>query len=82
MVFLSCLHLKLPSMSTLSFVAQFREYFPFYRLSVIRNCLLVKEAILTSKSCNSATIKDQLGSLLQVNDRQPGSHYKRLLRFF
>lgn len=54
---------------------------PFSR-GIVKNLFLIAQALITSRSSNLNTVKDRLGTLLGKADRQPASHYKRLIRFF
>ena len=61
---------------------QFSSYFPQFSRGIVKNFFLLAQALLTSRSTNLNTVKDLIGTLLGKADRQPASHYKRLLRFF
>lgn len=54
---------------------------PFSR-GIVKNLFLIAQALVTSRSSNMNTVKDRLGTLLGKANRQPASHYKRLIRFF
>ena len=65
-----------------SLYQQFSAYFPNFSRGIIKNFLLLAQALLASRSTNLNTVKDRIGTLLGKADRQPASHYKRLIRFF
>lgn len=64
-----------------SLYQQFSGYFPQFSRGIIKNFLLLTQALLASRSTNLNTVKDRIGTLLGKADRQPASHYKRLIRF-
>jgi hypothetical protein len=68
-------------------VCQFSEYFLDLRggmpnQSLIRNLLLVCNAIIISRSTNLSVMKDYLPQLLENEQTVSCSHYKRLIGFF
>ena len=65
-----------------SLYQQFSSYFPQFSRGIVKNFLLLAQAMLVSRSTNLNTVKDRVGILLGKADRQPSSHYKRLIRFF
>ncbi|GAB3741994.1 hypothetical protein GCM10028816_51170 [Spirosoma lituiforme] len=65
-----------------SLYQQFSSYFPQFSRGIVKKFLLLAQAILVSRSTNLNTVKDRVGILLGKADRQPSSHYKRLIRFF
>jgi len=65
-----------------SLYQQFSGYFPHFSRGVVKNFLLLAQALLASPSTNLNTVKDRIGPLLGKADRQPATHYKRLIRFF
>jgi hypothetical protein len=65
-----------------SLYQQFSGYFPHFSRGVVKNFLLLAQALLASRSTNLNTVKDRIGPLLGKADRQPATHYKGLIRFF
>jgi hypothetical protein len=65
-----------------SLYQQFSTYFPHFSRGIVKNFLLLAQALLASRSTNLNTVKDRIGTLLGKPDRQPATHYKRLIRFF
>lgn len=65
-----------------SLYQQFRGDFPQFSRGIVKNFLLLAQALLTGRITNLNTVKDRIGTLLGKADRQPASHYKRLIRFF
>ena len=61
---------------------QFGGYFPQFSRGIIKNFLLLAQALLTSRITNLNIVKNRIGTLLGKADRQPATHYKRLIRFF
>jgi len=50
---------------------------------VLKNLLITTEGIFAAKSTNLNLVKDELGNILENQDRtKPESNYKRLIRFF
>ncbi|WP_461129747.1 hypothetical protein [Spirosoma aerophilum] len=58
----------------------FSSYFPQFSRGIVKNFLLLAQALLASRSTNLNTVKDRIGTLLGKADRRPASHYKRPLR--
>jgi len=69
-------------MKSNSVVCQFSEYFLDFKDSLIKNLLLVCNAIIISRSTNLSVMKDYLPQLLENEQTVSCSHYKRLIRFF
>jgi hypothetical protein len=65
-------------MNSLTLLNQFRQYFPAYPRAVVKNFLLLAQAILSGRSTNLKVVKDRL----QSKERKPESHYKRIIGFF
>lgn len=61
---------------------QLTPHLALFSRGIVKNLFLIAQALLTSRSSNLNTVKDRLGALLGQANRQPASHYKRLIRFF
>jgi hypothetical protein len=64
-----------------SLYQQFSSCFPQFSRGIVKNFLLLVQALLASRSTDLNTAKDRICSLLGKADRQPATHYKRLIRF-
>jgi hypothetical protein len=61
---------------------KFSELYDSYGLGAVKNVWLLTCMIPIARTVNLYKIKDYVGGVLDKGDRQPQSHYKRLIRFF
>ena len=61
---------------------KFTELYESYGLGAVRNFWLLTCLIPLARTVNLNKMKDYVGGLLGNEDTDPGSHYKRLTRFF
>jgi hypothetical protein len=76
------IHHKLSLGMTLSSLSQFSDAFSKEKPSVIRMLFIVVVCVLESRSTNLSILKNKVGGVTGQRDRQPNSHYVRLIRFF
>ena len=58
------------------------SFFPNQEDHIIRNLLITAEGIFAAKSTNLNLVKDEIGNILENQERtKPESNYKRLIRF-
>lgn len=61
---------------------KFSELYDSYGLGAVKNIWLLTCLIPLARTVNLNKLKDYVGGVLENEDTQPGSHYKRLIRFF
>lgn len=61
---------------------KFSELYDAYGLGAVKNIWLLTCLIPLARTVNLNKLKDYVGGVLENEDTQPGSHYKRLIRFF
>ena len=61
---------------------KFSDLYDSYGLGAVKNIWLLTCLLLISRTVNLYKLKDYVGGVLEKADTQPGSHYKRLIRFF
>ena len=61
---------------------KFSELYENYGLGAVKNVWLLACLIPLARTVNLNKLKDYVGGVLEKEDTQPGSHYKRLIRFF
>lgn len=68
---------------TITLPDEITSYFSKQKPSVVKNLLITTEGIFASKSTNLNEVKNELGTILQNQEKtKPSSNYKRLIRFF
>jgi len=63
-------------------MSKFKRFLPGIHQPTIKNLYLITLALIQCRSTNLNTLKDTLPRLLDDQVVKPGSHYKRLVRFF
>lgn len=61
---------------------KFSDLYATHGLGAVKNVWLLTCLIPIARTVNLYKIKDYVGGVLGKEDTQPGSHYKRLIRFF
>jgi hypothetical protein len=61
---------------------QFTEYFESHNQTVVKNMLILGEAIFEAQTTNLNKAKDKVGQITGNRATKPESNYKRLTRFF
>lgn len=61
---------------------QFTEYFEKHNQAVVKNLLIIAEAVFEVQSTNLNKAKDKVGRITEKLSTKPESNYKRLTRFF
>lgn len=61
---------------------KFSDLYDSYGLGAVKNIWLLTCLLPLARTVNLYKLKDYVGGVLQKADTQPGSHYKRLIRFF
>lgn len=61
---------------------KFSEFYERYGLGAVKNLWLLTCLIPIARTVNLNKLKDHVGGLLENDKTSPGSHYRRLTRFF
>lgn len=61
---------------------KFSSLYESYGLGAVKNIWLLTCLLPLARTVNLYKLKDYVGGVLGKTDTQPGSHYKRLIRFF
>lgn len=61
---------------------KFSDLYDSYGLGAVKNIWLLTCLLPIVRTVNLYKMKDYVGGVLEKADTQPGSHYKRLIRFF
>jgi hypothetical protein len=61
---------------------KFSEFYESYGLGAVKNLWLLTCMIPVARTVNLNKLKDHVGGLLENDKSSPGSHYRRLTRFF
>lgn len=61
---------------------KFSDLYDSYGLGAVKNIWLLTCLLPIARTVNLYKMKDYVGGVLEKADTQPGSHYKRLIRFF
>jgi hypothetical protein len=61
---------------------QFTEYFQNQNQTVVKNLVIIAEAIFEGQTTNLNRVKDKVGQITGKTETKPESNYKRLTRFF
>ncbi len=68
---------------TIPLTQQVTRFFTNYNDHIVRNLLVVSQAVFASKTTNLNRAKDQVSAILENQDTtMPESNYKRMIRFF
>ena len=63
-------------------LCKFSELYDKYGLGAVKNLWLLMSLITVARTVNLNKLKDYVGGVLSNKESEPGSHYKRLTRFF
>ena len=59
-----------------------KEGMPSYKISVLKNMLIILLSILKKETCNLYRLRSTIGNVCQKSSTKPSSNYKRAIRFF